>query len=89
MYVACVPLKKAFVGKVLPSLFEKTMITYVQPTLANYLLVICTFDLWMSKGACDVFDVVNFISNDWEVKHVTIELFEVLNTSGITMAPKL
>jgi hypothetical protein len=37
----------------------------------------------------DVFDVVNFISNDWEAKHVTIKLFKVLNTSGVTMAPKL
>jgi hypothetical protein len=61
MYVACVPLKKTFVGEVLPSLFEKAMITYVQPTLANCLLAICTFDLWMSKGARDVFYVVNFI----------------------------
>jgi hypothetical protein len=89
MYVACVPLKKTFVGKALLSLVEKTMTIYVQPTLVNCLSTICTFDLWMSKGTHDVFDVINFISNDWEAKHVTIKLFEVLNTSGVTMAPKL
>jgi hypothetical protein len=44
----------------------------------------------MSKGARDVFDVVvNFISSDWEVKHVTIELFEVSNISSVVMVPKL
>jgi hypothetical protein len=64
MYVACVPLKKTFVKKVLLSLVEKTMTTYVQLALANCLSTIYTFYLWMSKGACDVFDVVNFISND-------------------------
>jgi hypothetical protein len=35
----------------------------------------------MSKGAHDIFVViVNFISNDLEVKHVIIGLFEVTNT---------
>jgi len=43
----------------------------------------------MLKGAHDIFVVVvNFIHNDWEVKHLTI-LFEVTNTSGIAMATKL
>jgi hypothetical protein len=44
----------------------------------------------MSKGMWDVFVVmVNFISSDWEVKHVTIKLFEVDDKSGIPMVPKL
>ncbi len=33
--------------------------------------------------------VVNFISNDWEVKHVTIRLFEVDDKSDVPMVPKL
>jgi hypothetical protein len=33
--------------------------------------------------------VVNFIFNDWKVKHVTISLFEVIDTSGIIMVPKV
>ncbi len=33
--------------------------------------------------------VMNFISNDWEAKYVTIELFQTNDTSGATMAPKL
>lgn len=43
------------------------MTTYVELALANCLLTTCTFDLWMSNGAHDVFVVVvNFISSDLE-----------------------
>jgi hypothetical protein len=44
----------------------------------------------MLKGVHDIFVVVvNFIFNDWEAKHVIIGLFEVIDTSGIALAPKL
>jgi hypothetical protein len=44
------------------------------------------FDLWMSKGAYDVFAlVINFLNNDWQPKHVTIGLFEVTKTIGQTL----
>jgi hypothetical protein len=33
--------------------------------------------------------VINFISNNREVKHVTIGLFEVNETNGMAMASKL
>ncbi len=66
------------------------MTTYVQPTLANCLSTTCTFDLWMSKGMHDIFAVVvSFISSNWEAKHATIGLFEMIDTCGITMASKL
>ncbi len=55
----------------------------------------------MLKGACDIFALVGNVIhndcevkhittlfNDWEVKHVTIQ-FEMIDTSGIGMAPKL
>jgi hypothetical protein len=44
----------------------------------------------MFKGTRDVFNiVVNFISSEWEAKHVTIGLFEVIDTRNVIMAPKL
>jgi hypothetical protein len=44
----------------------------------------------MSNGMHDIFVVVvSFISNNWEAKHVTISLFEMTDTCGITMVPKL
>jgi hypothetical protein len=32
-----------------------------------------------------MFVVVNFLSNNWELKHVTINLFKVIEISGPTM----
>jgi hypothetical protein len=45
----------------------------------------------MLKGPMhDMFIVVtNFIFNNLEVKHVTIGLFEVNETNGMAMVPKL
>jgi hypothetical protein len=44
----------------------------------------------MSKGTHDVFVVVvNFLSSKWEAKHITIKLFEMSNTCGAAMAPRL
>jgi hypothetical protein len=66
------------------------MTTYVQRALVDYISTTYIFYLWMSKGTRDVFVVgVNFISNDWEAKHVTIELFQVSDMNNVAMAPKL
>jgi hypothetical protein len=44
----------------------------------------------MSKGAYDVFTlVINFLSNDWQPKHVTIGLFETTKTIGQVLAKSL
>ncbi len=44
----------------------------------------------MSKGAYDVFAlVINFLSSDWQPKHVTIGLFEATNTIGQALARSL
>jgi hypothetical protein len=58
------PSRKAFVDDVLSRLVEKTMLTYVHPTIVNCISATCTFNLWTSKGVHDVFAiVVNFLSN--------------------------
>jgi hypothetical protein len=47
-------------------------------------------DLWMSKGAYDVFAlVINFLSIDWQPKHVTIGLFKAIEIIGQTLARSL
>jgi len=82
--------RKVFVDEVFSRLVEKTMLTYVHPTFAICISTIYTFDLWMSKGVHDVFAiVVNFLSNKWEAKRITIRLFKMFDTSGATMAPRL
>jgi hypothetical protein len=37
-------------------LMQKTLVQYVQFALATCNLTNCTFDIWMSKGAHDVFN---------------------------------
>lgn len=34
----------------------------------------------------DMFVIVNFLSNNWELKHVTVNLLKVIEVSGATMA---
>jgi hypothetical protein len=44
----------------------------------------------MSKGTIDVFTlVINFLSSDWQPKHVTIGLFEATETIGQALAKSL
>lgn len=59
---------------------------YVLPTLVTYVIVSVTFDLWMSKPNFDTFAVVvNFVNNNLVPQHITIDLFESLNTFGTTL----
>jgi hypothetical protein len=36
------------------------------------------FDLWMLKGAHDIFAFINFLRAVWERKHITISFFETI-----------
>jgi hypothetical protein len=66
---------------------EKTKKTYVLPSLNDCSCVTTNFDLWMSKGAHDVFVlVINVLRSDWKPKHVTFGLFEVAKITGQALA---
>jgi hypothetical protein len=44
----------------------------------------------MSKTKFDTFDLaIDFIDDDWVLRHVTIGMFETLNTSGIALAKQM
>ncbi len=63
---------------------------YVLPLLHDYSCAITNFDLWMSKGAHDVFDlVIIFWGFDRKPKHVILGLFEVVETIGQALAKNL
>jgi hypothetical protein len=52
---------------------------YVLPKLTNYIFAMASFDLWMSKGAHDIFAlVIIFWGFDWQPKHVTIGSIEAI-----------
>jgi hypothetical protein len=59
------PSRKQFSQEILPRLIEKTSQQYVFPTLPNYFSTTTSFDIWMSKGAFDVFALmINFLNSD-------------------------
>ncbi len=63
---------------------------FVSPFVNAIASIIATFDLWMSKGALDTFAlVINFLTLDWEPKHVTIGLFEAKRTFGVNLVGQL
>jgi hypothetical protein len=64
---------------VFPELVEKTKETNVLPLLNDCSCVTTSFDLWMFKGAHNVFVlVINFWGFDWKPKHVSFDLFNLL-----------
>jgi len=61
---------------------EKTKQTYVLHLLEKYHSIIASFDLWMSKGAYDVFALIIFFWGfDYMPKHVILGLFEASKTT--------
>jgi hypothetical protein len=76
------PPRKAFSQEVLVDLMEKAKEEYVLPKLKHCYSTIASFDLWMSKGAHDVFAlVISFLNEKWQPQHITIGLFEVNETT--------
>jgi hypothetical protein len=68
---------------------EKTKQLYVLPCLAKCFFV-TSFDLWMSKGAYDIFAlVINSLGTKWQPKHITIGLFEAMDISCQTLVKDL
>jgi hypothetical protein len=69
-------------------LIEKTKQTYVLLVLTNCVVVITSFDLWISKGEHEIFAlVVNFLKRTLShTKRSTIGFFETFETLGQTLA---
>jgi hypothetical protein len=71
-------------------LVEKINQLFVLLTLANYCFVTSSFDLWMLKGAYDIFAIViKFLGVNWNSKHITIRLFETSDISRHALAKNL
>jgi hypothetical protein len=66
---------------------EKTIQVYV---LTYYISATTSFDLWMSKGAHDIFAlIINVLGSNWQPKQVTISLFEATSNIRQTLANNL
>jgi hypothetical protein len=71
------------------SWWEKNKNLYILPTLI-YFYFVTSFDMWMSKGAYDIFAlVIKFLGAYCQPKHIAIGLFEASNTSRHALAKDL
>ena len=66
---------------------EQTLARVVRPYLNAYSTVTIIFYLWMSKGQQDTFAlVINFLTTNWELKHIIDGLSEAHNTTDVGLA---
>ncbi len=84
------PSKRQFSQETLRRLVEKTKQLYVLFASTECHFATTSFDLWISKGAYDVFAlVIYFLGKDWQPKHVTIGLFEMIEITHQALAKSL
>jgi len=75
------PFPKLFSHFFWPKLVEKNNETYVLPFLNDCCCATTNFDMWMSKGAHDVFALVKRnLGSNWKPKQITLVLFKVAKT---------
>ena len=85
-----IPSCKTLSEDVLPTMLERTLNQVVRPYIDACCTITATFDLWMSKGAQDTFClVINFLTTDWEPKHIIVGFFEAHDTTGAGLAIQL
>jgi hypothetical protein len=71
------PDTKQFFQEIFPILVEKIKQVYVLLKLTDCISVTVSFDLWMSRGAHDIFAlIIIFLGSDWQPKQISIGLFE-------------
>jgi hypothetical protein len=82
--------KRQFSQEILANLVVKINQLYVLLNLIECYATITSFDLWMNKGAHDVFAlVVNFLGFNWQPKHIIIGLFETTKNFEHVLARNL
>ncbi len=73
-----------------PQLVKKIKQLYVLPTFKKCSSTTLSFDVWMLKGAHDIFvHVINFLKTNQQPKHFTLGLLDVANIFGKTLTKSL
>jgi hypothetical protein len=75
------------VEEVILVIVRKTMDLHVLLNIAFAIIMATSFDLWTSKGGMDTFAfVINYLNELWTPMHVIVGLFEMHDTTWISMA---
>jgi len=80
------PSHRTLTKDILPFMMKHTLQELLFPFINVVTSIIVTFDLWMNKGALDTFTlVINFLTLDWEPKHVTIGFLRRKELLGLVL----
>jgi hypothetical protein len=75
------------INEVLPKNTKMTKEKYISLAFESCNTCTVSFDLWMSRVGVDTFVLtMHFLNDKWELCHVTIGFFEIVETSKNTMA---
>lgn len=65
---------------------DKTKEKCVHPSLVSCVTCTTSFELYMLQVGYDTFAmIINFINSSWEPTHMIVRIFEVHNTTNVTM----
>jgi hypothetical protein len=84
------PFRKVMSEEIFLMMVEKCLKEYVTLLFDVTPIAIEKFDLWMSRTTCDTFAfVINFLTPQWEPRHVCVGLFEVNDTTRASLGKQM
>ena len=84
------PCRKTFTASILPKFAGETRTTYVINHMKYASCVTITFDLWMSRGAQDIFSVMaHWLDEKLKMTSRHLQLVKMDGTKGVEIAAKL
>ena len=85
-----VPNRRQLTNHMIPQIFEYINDSVVLPNIKSSDGVTLSFDLWMSRGHEDVFDIyAHFLDESFHPCHVHVTMLRCANSDGASLARKL
>ncbi len=82
----CVAFMLHLGGKNYSIMIKKTMDLYVLLNLTSTTIIFASFDVLMFRNKVDTFALaINYLNESWTPMHVIVSLFEVLDTTRLSM----
>lgn len=84
------PSRKQITQKWVPEMAKETVQRFVLPRLKECVTGTMTYDLWMSRGAEDIFGLVwHFVDAQWKPVHICLGLVHVASATGVVIGEGL
>ena len=85
-----VPCRRKITDKLIPHFIRDATAKFVTPLLKSFVIETITFDLWMSPGTQDIFDLIaNEMDANFIQHRIHLRMVECNDTTGIALADVL